>query len=116
MRTRDAFFAELLTLIDAENPDALLVGLPTLLDGQESLMTKQAKNFMTRLSHRTTLPIYWMPEILSSFLAEQDLRQAGHKERDLRAVIDQQAAVRILESFLNVPEEKRISYARESLT
>jgi len=56
-----------------------------------------------------------MPETLSSHEAEHDLREAGRREKDLRAVVDQQAAVRILESFLNTPEEKRIAYVRRTL-
>lgn len=111
MRTRDAFFAELTSLITAEAPDALVIGLPLLLDGQESLTTRQARNFAKSLARRVNLPIYWMPEALSSHEAEEDLRAAGRRGKAASAVVDQQAAVRILESFLNVAEDKRVLYA-----
>lgn len=112
MSTRLAFFAELTALIAEERPDALVIGLPLLPDGGESLMTRQARNFTASLARRVDLPLYWMPEMYSSHAAECDLREAGRREKDLRAVVDQQAAVRILESFLNTVEEKRIAYVR----
>lgn len=112
MSTRRAFFAELTALVAAERPDALVIGLPLLPDGGESLMTRQTRHFADSLARRVPLPVYWMPELLSSHAAECDLREAGRREKDLRAVVDQQAAVRILESFLNTVEEKRIAYVR----
>ena len=107
MSTRDAFFAELLALIEEEAPAAIVVGLPLLYDGGETMTTRQVRNFVERLKRRTALPVYMIPELLSSYEAESDLREAGLGGRKLGAVLDQQAAVRILESFLNLPEEGR---------
>lgn len=107
MSTRDAFFAELLGIIDVEAPGALVVGLPLLPGGDETLTTRQVRNFVERLKRRSALPVYFMPEELSSFEAEDDLRDAGLRGRRLEAAVDQQAAVRILESFLAQPEERR---------
>ncbi len=107
MNTRAAFFEELLALIEAETPDAVVIGLPINLDGQESLTTRQARNFAKSLARRTPLPLFWMEEALSSYEAERDLRAAGRSAAKGRAVLDQQAAVRILQSFLDQPEDKR---------
>ncbi len=107
MRTRDTFFAELLALIAAESPDAVVIGLPINLDGEESLTTRQARNFAKSLARRTPLPLFWMEEALSSYEAERDLREAGRSAAKGRAVLDQQAAVRILQSFIDQPEAKR---------
>ena len=107
MNTRAAFFEELITLIEAEAPDAVVIGLPINLDGEESLTTRQARNFVKSLARRTPLPLFWMEEALSSYEAERDLRAAGRSAAKGRAVLDQQAAVRILQSFLDQPEDKR---------
>ena len=107
MHTRSAFFEELIALIEADAPDAVVVGLPINLDGEESLTTRQARNFAASLARRTPLPLFWMEEALSSFEAERDLRAAGRSAAKGRAVLDQQAAVRILQSFLDQPEDKR---------
>lgn len=107
MRTRVVFFDELLALILEETPDALVVGLPIQLGGEETLTTRQVRNFTKSLARRCALPIYWMEEALSSHEAEQDLREAGRSAAKARPVLDQQAAVRILQSFLDQPLEKR---------
>ncbi len=106
LTTRERFFAELMACVAAEAPDAIVVGLPLCLDGSESLTTRQVRHFVERLKRRTDLPVYWMNEQLSSYEAENDLRAAG-AGRKLRAVVDQQAACRILESFLALPEIQR---------
>ncbi|MCH5277012.1 MAG: Holliday junction resolvase RuvX [Desulfovibrionaceae bacterium] len=106
--TRDAFFRELLALLERERPDAVVLGLPLHTDGTECLTTRQARNFAASLKRRMNLPLYWMDETLSSLQAESDLRQAGRSARSIRRVVDQQAAVRILETFLGQPEHRRI--------
>lgn len=107
MTTKDKFFEELLAFIAVENPAAVVVGLPRLLDGSESLMTRQVRNFVARLKRRCDLPVYFMEEMLSSHEAEEDLREAGLSGREIKNVVDQQAAVLILETFLNQPESQR---------
>ena len=49
-----------------------------------------------------------MPEFLSSEEAAADLEEAGLRRDRRKDVLDQQAAVRILESFLAEPEDRRI--------
>ena len=106
MSTRERFFAELAACLAEEAPDAIVVGLPLSMDGSESLSTRRARNFVERLKRRTELPVFWMNEQLSSYQAEQDLRAAGVRGASLE-IVDQQAACRILESFLVQPEHQR---------
>jgi putative Holliday junction resolvase len=106
-RTRERFFAELFACLAEEAPDAIVVGLPLSMDGSESLSTRQARRFVERLKRRTDMPLFWMDETLSSHEAEQDLRAAGVSGARGRDIVDQQAACRILESFLAQPEPMR---------
>ena len=105
--TKAAFFAELLALLEEERADAIVVGLPLLTDGTECLTTKQVRHFMESLKRRTPLPVYWVDEVLSSAVAEQELFDFGMKYNEVKKVVDQQAAVLILESFLGLPENRR---------
>lgn len=99
--TRDQLFADLLDIIEKENVNAIVLGLPLSMDGGESLITRQVRNFKDSLARRTDLPIHFMDERLSSMEAEEQLIEAGLTKRKKRkAVLDQQAAVRILESYL----------------
>ena len=105
--TKDAFFGALLALLDAEAPEAIVVGLPLLENGEESLTTRQVRNFVARLQRRCALPVYWMEEAYSSAEAESTLREAGLRGPEMRKALDQQAAVHILTSFLNTPVSAR---------
>lgn len=105
--TREALFAELAAVLDAEKVETIVVGLPLNLNGSDSMTTRQARNFAQSLSRRTDLPIHLMDERLSSAAAEEELIEAGLTKRSKRkAVLDQQAAVRILESWLSRPHEQ----------
>ena len=105
--TRDGFFSELLALLERERPDAVVLGLPLHVDGTECLTTRQVRNFAASLKRRMALPLYWIDEALTSRQAESDLREAGLSARAIKQVVDQQAAVRILETFLAQPENRQ---------
>lgn len=98
--TRDALFAELLEIIAAEGIEAVAVGLPLNLDGSDSMTTRQARNFAASLGRRVDMPITLVDERLSSAAASDDLAAAGLKGKRKKAVLDQQAAVRILGTHL----------------
>ena len=104
-KTRAAFFEQLCALIAAEAPAALVIGLPLLADGNESLSSRQARNFAQSLKRRLDIPIYFMEELLSTHEAAAQLREVGHRAK--KGELDQQAAVRILESFLQQKEAQR---------
>jgi putative Holliday junction resolvase len=82
-------------------PDALIVGIPYLLDGGESDITRAARNFSKSLKQRFNLPVYTIDESLSSFEAEQqlklDMKIAKHNKHE----IDKMAAAIIVQSWLN---------------
>ena len=104
---RKAFLDALARRVLDAQPEAVVLGLPLLDDGTESLTTRQVRNVAGRLMRRIDLPFYWMPELLSSVEAEMDLREAGLRHTRRKAVLDQQAAVRILASFLALPPAQR---------
>jgi putative Holliday junction resolvase len=103
--TRRDFFAKLCALIAEEAPQAIVVGLPLPKDGEESLSTRQTRKFVERLKRRVALPVYYMEEELSTHEAQEQFREIGRKPAS--GELDQQAATRILESFLNEPESRR---------
>lgn len=108
MRGKDAFFADLLALAESENAGAFVVGLPLYLNGGESETTRMIRNMAARLQRRSPLPVYFMPEALSSWDAESRLREAGKHGKEVKQKIDSAAAVAILESFLALPGERRM--------
>ncbi len=96
-------------LIDEWLPNILVVGLPVHLDGEEQPMTQAAKKFGNRLNGRFNLPVEFMDERLSSYEAEERLKEInsrnnyfGKKHTNKRQTaldIDKIAAQLIVESW-----------------
>ncbi|MCW8956082.1 MAG: Holliday junction resolvase RuvX [Gammaproteobacteria bacterium] len=87
-------------LIEQWRPDALIVGLPTFLDGTHSEMTEKALKFSRQLQGRYNLPVYTVNESLSSFAAEQELQQYKKIGQHNKPEIDKMAAAIIVQSWL----------------
>lgn len=104
---RKAVLAAIAELANANKVEAIVMGLPLGLNGSESEMSRVVRNAAEKIKRRLPLPFYWMPEALSSEEAKMDLQVAGLRGRKLKAVLDQQAACRILTSFLALPEDQR---------
>jgi len=98
------FWPEFLSLLAEEQVQAVVVGLPVYSNGDEGLTARQARNFAKSLQRRSALPVYFMEETLSSHEAETLARKTAYP----RTPVDHIAAARILESFLNLPGEKRV--------
>lgn len=104
--SRKALLDALASLAILKNASCLVLGLPLHMDGTENLRCRQTRNFAERLKNRLAAPIYLMPETLSTVAASEDLKQARFSRKKFNEVIDQQAACRILQSFLDLPPEK----------
>jgi putative Holliday junction resolvase len=98
--TRDKLFADILAVIEREGVERVVVGLPLSLDGSESESTRRARNFAASLARRTDRPVVLEDERLSTDAALEDLRAAGVRGKRKQAAVDQQAAVRILQTHL----------------
>ncbi len=97
--TRDKFFKDLLGVIDAQDIQAIVLGLPCQKEGK-SLTYRQVENFKNSLMRRTSLPIYTVNEALTSFQGEKILESQKVTRSRKKKNLDQVAAVLILESFL----------------
>jgi len=105
--TRTAYFGELLKLLSAEQAEGVVIGLPLLDNGSDSLTTRRVRNFAADLKRRIELPVYFMEEAYTSSEAEAMLRHSGQKTIRGDGRIDSLAAARILQTFLGLPQEKR---------
>lgn len=88
------------SLLNEWKPQALIVGLPTLLDGTETEMTLRADKFSRRLHGRFGLPVFTVPETLSSIEAEEELKGRKKISRQNKHEIDKMAAALITETWL----------------
>ena len=90
----------ILKVIDAEEIDAVVIGLPLNMDGSEGPRAKKVRQFSTMLEAKTECPVFLHDERLSSFEADYlsvdlDLTRRKKKKR-----LDAIAAAAILWSFI----------------
>ena len=80
---------------------AIVVGNPLYISGDLSPQAEKNQAFANELGELSGLPILFWDERLTSREAHQILYEAGHKRQDHRKLVDQVAAMLILQSFLD---------------
>jgi putative Holliday junction resolvase len=89
-------------LVAEHEPLELVVGLPLGLDGREGAAAQAARDYAARLVERLTaagrtVPVRMVDERLSTTAATRGLQAAGRDARSARGVVDQAAAVIIVQ-------------------
>lgn len=80
----------------------IVVGLPTSLSGREGQAAEVAREFAARIASRLApVPVRLFDERLTTVTAQQGLRASGVRARDQRGVVDQAAAVVLLQAALD---------------
>jgi putative Holliday junction resolvase len=79
----------------------VVVGLPIALSGRETASTADAREFALELARNVDVPVRLVDERLSSVSANSALRASGRTAKNSRSVVDQVAAVIILQHALD---------------
>lgn len=97
----EAVIKELTRILDDECIDVIVIGLPHLTDGKKTSTTQKAQNFVNFIREHFTLPIEEQDETLSTFEAENRMKNSPRYnfQVDLKQ-IDAVAASVILEDFI----------------
>lgn len=91
--------AELVVDLDAVE---VVVGLPTTLAGQQGRAAESARSFAREVAEAVQpTAVRLVDERLTTVSAQRDLHRAGMSSRRSRAVVDQAAAVVILQAALD---------------
>ena len=94
--------ARLAALVDETDAIEVVVGLPRSLSGAEGPAAARVRVFAAVLARRVApVPVRLCDERLTTVAAESVLREQGRKGRKRRAVVDQAAAVLILQHALD---------------
>lgn len=91
---------EIVKIINFEQIEAVVVGLPVNMDGTEGGQARLAREFGSQLSKKLTIPVHLHDERLSTFQADEKLDKAEFTKARKRKLRDAVAAANILESFL----------------
>lgn len=96
----DKLTEKLIEIFNGIKPIYAVVGNPRHLSGENSSKSAQAIDFAELIKSIFSGPIYLVDERLSTTNAYSQMREAGKNSKESKAVIDQIAAVNILESAI----------------
>jgi putative Holliday junction resolvase len=94
--------AALRAVVEEYQPIEVIVGFPRSLGGGEGPAAAKARERAGRLAQAIGVPVRLVDERLSTVTAAQRLRAGGKRAREQRSMIDEAAAVAILEQALAV--------------
>ncbi len=100
LRGRERLAERIAEIVLAERVDAIVLGLPLNMDGSEGGQARLVREFAEALKVQTEVPLHFQDERLSSFGAEEKLREAGMTRRKQAERVDAIAAAEILTAFL----------------
>lgn len=98
---------KILDLIRDNQCDVVVIGLPLKLDGTDSPQTEKVREFAAALENKLrsnalqNVEVKFQDERFSTAMAERVLIDADISRRKRKTVIDKQAAVIILQSYLD---------------
>lgn len=91
----------LVALIVELEPVEVVIGLPISMSGSDTASTTDAREFARSLAEAAAIPVRLVDERLSTVSAQRALHDAGRRAKGSRPVIDQVAAVIILQNALD---------------
>lgn len=97
----DGDLARIAALADEYDAFELVVGLPVALSGRETASTADARGFAQSLADAGR-QVRMIDERLSTVSAHSALRGSGRSQRTSRSIVDQVAAVVLLQQALDV--------------
>ncbi len=105
LRNDKTLFSKMGEIVDEHQITGFFLGKPKHLSGVEGATVELVTAFAQRLAESFDLPITYVDERLTSGGAEKALKAAGKNSKEQRGLIDQLAAVAILD--LGIQIEKR---------
>jgi putative holliday junction resolvase len=99
---------EVAALVAQHEAVEVVVGLPRSLSGREGPAARTARDYADRVAARVApVPVRLLDERLTTVTAERTLADRGVRGRDRRRVVDQAAAVVILQAALDADRAAR---------
>ena len=87
-------------VVETEDVEAIVLGLPLNMDGSQGPQAKRIFNFADQLKGHIDIPIHFQDERLSTFGAEEKLAATDFTRGKKKKRLDAVAAAQILEAFL----------------
>jgi putative holliday junction resolvase len=100
-RNKRTDFAQLQRVIREHDVGEIVMGLPLRMSGAEGIQAEKMQAFAEDIRRRFKLPVHLWDERLTSAQANRLLRETDMSIKRRGAVVDQMAAVLILQSWMD---------------
>lgn len=113
----DVLIDELIAIVEKENIDELVLGLPKNMNGSLGFASERSMNFKEKLENKKDIKIHLVDERLSTVEAENILIGADVSRKARKKVIDGLAASIILDTYLRKArnekwKKKKVGYLK----
>lgn len=107
-RSLEADLEHVRSLVDEHEVQEILFGMPYRQDGSESPSTERARALMAAVAEAVPdIPIVERDETLTSWAAEERLRDEGVPRKQWKSRVDAYAAAALLDEELGIRQEAR---------
>ena len=111
----DSAILEISQIAKELQAELIYVGKPVSLGDRHTISTEMAIQFALELQGESEIPVRLLDERLTSVSAQTKLHESGKKAKDFKSVIDQVAAVILLDHAMAI-EKTTGTLAGESVT
>lgn len=98
---KQALLERLKALCTAHGVTHVILGLPRNMDGSEGPQAEKVRHFGDALTAVLDVPLTYLDERLTTVLAHQALHAGGKAPSRHKALVDQEAARRLLQDYLD---------------
>ena len=105
-RNADLLIDKINLIAKEYNAEMIVVGLPKNMDSSEGDRAQKCKTFAENLSQKTGLETVMRDERLSTVVAHNLLNTTNTRGKKRKAVVDQVAAVMILQDYIDFRKNK----------
>jgi putative Holliday junction resolvase len=92
--------AEVANLVAEHGVSKVVVGLPVMLRGEESVQARKVRAFAEKLARRIKVPVVFWDERLTTVEATKTLADSGFRKKHRKDVVDAVAASLVLQGYL----------------
>ncbi len=97
----EADYQYLVQFIKENDVGSMVVGLPKNMNNSLGFKAEEIQNFITGLTQKVDIPVFWVDERLTTVSAERMLVDADVSRKKRKNVVDKIAAVLILQLHLD---------------
>ncbi|MEE3486610.1 MAG: Holliday junction resolvase RuvX [Bulleidia sp.] len=102
----DTALDKVLLMLEREKPDLIVLGLPLHTAGEKGVRAHICEEFGAQLEKESGIPVVMQDERMTTVESEEILLEADVSRKKRKKVIDQMAAVAILQRYLDTHDEK----------